>query len=155
MSFENAGIFFYHSQPSAAALAEHAATADATASVASESHEERIGIAWPDVKITISIDERWNRAVQIAGMKRWIGQFPEEERTPEHVQLFVRRLDDVEICYGSVTEPSFDREGKVLALLLRLIKGGGGFIVCAQGFYDDAGRKIIGLPEAPDLLGQI
>lgn len=151
MAKDNAGIFFFGPPPPAEQVAAAAHGADT--SIVRDGRYTRIEARWPDVTLQITIDPQWNREVQFAGMRRWIGQFDAETRSTPTVTALLAGLDHTTTCFGSSITPAFDRDGKVAATLLRLLQPSGGFFFVHQSFYDAEGKRIIGLPGDPDRLG--
>jgi hypothetical protein len=130
-----------------------AAAKGASTTARLEGHFTKITAKWSDVSLTISVDPSWNRDVQLAGVRGWISQFGSDYRNTPRVEAFLANLDRTTTCYGSVITPAYDKEGKVVATLLRLLKPGGGFLFSHQSFYDSNGRRIIGMPGDPRSLG--
>lgn len=151
MANDNAGIFFHGTPPTpaqVAALAEGAKVKTST-----EGAVTRIVVEWPDASLTINIDPDWNRDVQLSGIRGWVSRFPDDERSSEAVVSFLAELDRTTTAYGSIIAPGYDEEGKVAALLRELLGTSGGFFFSHQSFYSASGRRIIGLPGDPDVLG--
>lgn len=148
---DNAGIFFHGTPPTPAQIGALAEGAKVRTS--SEGAVTRIVVEWPDVSLTISTSPDWNRRGQLAGIRGWVSRFPDSERSSEAVVSFLAELDRTTTAYGSVIAPGYDEQGKVAALLKKLLDTSGGFFFSHQSFYSASGRRIIGLPGDPDVLG--
>ena len=110
-------------------------------------------LKWPDVELTISINPKWNRIVQLSGIRGWLDRFPKNERESISVQSFLADLDRTTICYGSTISPGYDTGGKVVRLFTKLIAPVGGFFFTHQSFYGSTGQRIAGLPGDPARMG--
>jgi hypothetical protein len=152
MAEDKAGIYFFGPPPSVERVA--AAAAGARVSTSQDGRFTRISIAWPDVTLVVAIDPRWNREVQLSGVRGWIGRFPPAERNTARVKAFLSDLDRTTASFGSVVTPAFDREGKVADMLLRLVQPDGGFFFAYQSLYDSRGSRVVGLPGDPGRLGR-
>jgi len=86
-------------------------------------------------------------------MRNWLGEFGSVHRSTPRAKALISNLDRITTCYGSVTTPAFDRQGRAVAALLRLLGPTGGFVFAHQSFYDSRGRRVIGLPGDPTRLG--
>jgi hypothetical protein len=151
MAEDNAGIFFYGTAPSPTQIS--ALAAGAKTSSVTKDNTTTVRVEWPDVNISINIDSGWNRNVQLSGIRGWIKGFPEKERTSKSVVSFLATLDNTTTCYGSTISPSYDRDGKVVALLKALFGSSGGFFFSHQSFYSASGQRIIGDPGDPTSIG--
>jgi hypothetical protein len=147
---DNAGIFFFGPPPTVEAIQKLAP--DATTQVENHEGATRLTLSWPDVSITINIDPNWPRDLQLSGIRSLIDGFPAREKRKAAVVELLRQLDHTTTCYGSVIEPAYDRDGKVIGLLRRLLAPTGGFLFTHQSFYDAQGRRITGLQEDPEWL---
>jgi hypothetical protein len=147
---DNAGIFFFGPPPTVEAIQK--LVPDATTQVEQQDGATRITVSWPEVSITIHIDPNWPRDLQLAGIRGLIDGFPAREKRKPAVVELLRQLDRTTTCYGSVIEPAYDRDGKVIGLLRKLLAPTGGFLFTHQSFYDAQGRRITGLQEDPEQL---
>ncbi len=150
MAKDNAGIFFYGTPPAVAHIAALAEGAKVT--TARARNKSRVTLKWPDVVVTVNIDPDWDREVQLAGMRGWIGSFPESGRTAQAVVSFLADLDKTTTSYGTVISPRYDGGGKAARFLMRLLEGSGGFLFTHQSFYTAKGMRIIGAGGDPDRL---
>lgn len=151
MANDNAGIFFYGKPPSPSEIA--ALASGARVSTHAGDNMTSVVVEWPSVAVTITINPDWNRNVQLSGIRGWLGQFPESERTSAEVVSFLAALDSTTTCYGSTISPAFDKEGRVAALLKSLLGKSGGFFFSHQSFYSAEGKRIAGLSGDPAALG--
>jgi hypothetical protein len=151
MANDNAGIFFYGTPPSPVEIV--ALANGAKVSTQSSDNMTTVVVEWPSVSVTVNINPNWNRSVQLSGIRGWLGQFPENERTSSAVVSFLGALDRTTTCYGSTISPAFDKEGKAAAFLRGLLGTSGGFFFSHQSFYSADGKRIAGLSGDPSILG--
>lgn len=151
MANDNAGIFFHGTPPAPAQIA--ALAEGAKVGTSSDGSVTSVVVEWPDVSLTINIDPDWNRSVQLSGIRGWVSRFPDDARSSKAVVSFLAELDRTTTAYGSIIAPGYDEEGKVAALLKKMLDDSGGFFFSHQSFYSASGRRIIGLPGDPDVLG--
>lgn len=147
---DNATIYFYGPPPSVDQIRKLAA--DAKTSVETQAGMTSVIIAWPDVTLTLSIDPKWERDVQLSGMRGWLADFPSRELKKPLAATFLSNLDRTTTSYGSVIEPAYDRQGKVAGFLKKLIAPTGGYFFSYQSFYTAEGKRIIGLDGDPEEL---
>jgi hypothetical protein len=147
---DNAALYFYGAPPSVDTIRQLAA--GASTQVDTETGATRVTISWPDVTLTLHIDPNWDRDVQLSGMRGWLMDFPARELKKPAVASFLANLDRTTATYGTVIEPAYDREGKVVALLKKLVAPSGGYFFSYQSFYSAQGRRIIGLEGDPEDL---
>ncbi len=151
MADDNAGIFFYGDPPSPAQIA--ALAAGAKVRTLSKGNMTSVIVEWPDVTVTVNMDPNWDRSRQLGGIRGWLSQFPEKERTSKPVVSFLAELDRTTTCYGSVISPGYEKEGKAATLLKKLLGASGGFFFSHQSFYSSSGSRIAGLPGDPAVIG--
>ncbi|HUQ10369.1 MAG TPA: hypothetical protein VM146_08625 [Steroidobacteraceae bacterium] len=149
-SQDSAGLFFYGPAPTVDDIARVAGGA----TVSSEQVEAvtRVTIAWPDVSVIIHVSSDWPRDEQLASIRGELAERPSRERNRPAVKQFLANLDRTTVCWGSLIDPGYDREGKVAAFLTRLIGISGGFLFTYQSFYSSDGRRITGLQQDPAIL---
>lgn len=151
MADDNAGIFFYGSPPTPETIVDLAK--GATVTMTSADTLTKVAVRWPDVSITITIDPNWNRSVQLSGIRGWLSQFPQNERTSPAVTTFLANLDRTTMSYGSVISPGYDASMKVANFLKALVERSGGFFFSHQSFYTARGTRVTGLGGDPSALG--
>lgn len=149
---DSVGLFFYGPAPSAEQIAAVAHPAHASTRV-DPGNRTRITIAWPDVTLTITIDPEWDKEYQLSGIRGWLGMFNASEEQREAAQKLSAELENTSTCYGSVTAPAFDQQGKAVELLKTLMVETGGCFFSRQTFYDPQGKRIIGRVGNPAILG--
>jgi hypothetical protein len=147
---DSAGVFFYGPAPTVDAIQRLAP--EATTSIERDEGTTRLTVSWPEVSIVINIDPNWPRDLQLAGIRGLLAGFSAREKKKPAVVDFLERLERTTTCYGVVIEPAYDREGKALGLMKRLLAPTGGFLFTYQSFYDADGRRITGLQDDPERL---
>lgn len=151
MADDNAGIFFYGPPPTLETIIDLAKGATVTKTPADTL--TKVAVRWPDVSVTITIDPNWNRSVQLSGIRGWLSQLPQNERTSPAVTTFLANLDRTTASYGSVISPGYDASGKVTNFLKALVARSGGFFFSHQSFYTAQGTRVTGLGGDPSTLG--
>lgn len=147
---DNAGLFFYGPPPSVETLTSLAK--DARVDVERDGAVTRVTVTWPDVSVLLHMDANWPRDEQLAGIRSLLATFPAAERNRPEVKQLLANLDRTTTCYGSVIDPGYDRDGKVVAFLKQLVAPTGGFLFTFQSFYAADGSRITGLEEDPEFL---
>jgi hypothetical protein len=148
---EAVAVFFYGAAPDVAQIT--ALAADAEVSEVNTDGKTRITITWPDVSTMITIDPAWDKATQMQGMRGWTERFPARIRALEEVKALVDSFDKVSACYGTVSKPALDADGKVVALLQAMLGTDGGFYYSRNSFYGTDRLRITGFDEDPAWLG--
>ena len=152
MAQDNAGIFFFGPPPTSQQVTS--AAPDAKVSTEKDGPMTRATLRWADVAIEINMnDPWWKRDEQLSGVRGYISRFPASERNKPAVKSLLANLDRVTLSYGSITTPAFDKEGKAVGVLLKLVAPTGGFFFSHQSFYDATGAWILGDPADPPKLG--
>jgi hypothetical protein len=147
---DNAGLFFYGPAPSTDAIRK--AAGDAQVTVDQVESVQRVVVSWPEVSVIIHIDHDWPREEQLSGIRGLLDGFSTRERNKPAVRQFLADLDRTTVCWGSIIEPGYDREGRVVAFFTRLIGTTGGFLFTYQSFYSSEGKRITGLEDDPEIL---
>lgn len=148
---EAVAVFFYGPAPTLGEIS--ALAADAEVSTESEGHKTRINIAWPDVSTTITIDQSWDKTLQMQGLRGWTDRFPAKVKALEEVKALLDSFDHVTACYGTVSKPGLDADNKVMNLLRALHGTEGGFFFSRNSFYGTDSLRITGFDEDPVWLG--
>lgn len=149
---EAVAVFFYGAPPAPGSLAALAANAEVT--TVQEEGKTRISVVWPDVTTTITIDPAWDKAVQMQGMRGWTDRFPAKVKALDDVKALIESFDTVTACYGTVSKPGLDADGKVINLFRAMLGDGGGFFFSRNSFYGTDGLRITGFDEDPVWLGK-
>ena len=149
----DAGTCFYGPPPTAAQITKLAAATDGDVSTATQSKVTYINVKWPDVSLSITVDPTVDRQELIYGARTWVSGLPAKDRSSKLVAPFLADLDRLSLCYGSVVTPDFDKEGKVVALLKKIVTPTGGYFFTHQTFYTIEGVRIVGVEGAPSKLG--
>jgi hypothetical protein len=146
---DSAGLYFYGTPPTVQDIT--AAAGGATVTTTQVYAVTRVSIAWPDVTVIIHIDPEWWRDEQLASIRQMVTELPAREQHKPTVKQFLAQLDQTSVCWGSLIEPGYDREGKVAAFFKRLVAAGG-FVFTYQSFYSPDGRRITGPQDDPESL---
>lgn len=146
---DSAGLYFYGTPPTVEGITEAAAGATVTTSQVGE--VTRVSIAWPDVTVIIHIDPDWWRDEQLSSIRQMASELPAREQHKPVVRKFLADLDRTTVCWGTLIEPGYDRDGKVAAFFKRLVAGGG-YVFTYQSFYSSDGKRIAGTQDDPQTL---
>ena len=149
-SQDSAGLFFHGTAPTVDDIAKAANGA----TVNSELVEgvTRVTVAWPDVTVIIHIAADWPRDEQLSSIRSELAGLPAREKNKPAVREFLAHLDKTTMCWGSLIEPGYDREGKVAGFFTSLVGISGGFLFTYQSFYSSDGRRITGRVGDPPIL---
>jgi hypothetical protein len=145
---ENAGVYSTKEVPAMKPLLASLAPG-ATITEGKEGDLASFTCAWKDVTVKLTVDTHWNKAVEVPGIKGWIGRFPPQKKDTPAVAALARQLASTTYCIGCAITPGYDSDGKVTALLLGLAKALDGFVFTHESFYDVDGTKIVGFPDDP------
>jgi hypothetical protein len=147
---DNAALYFYGPPPTVDDITRVAGDATVTSSLVES--VTRVTIAWSDVTVIIHIDGDWRRDEQLASIRQMVTELPSREQHKPAVRKFLADLDRTTVCWGSLIDPGYDREGRVATFFKKLVGASGGFLFTYQSFYSAGGKRIVGLQDDPETL---
>jgi len=146
---ETAGIYATSQIPPLKELLVALAPAAAVSVEHDDNNSVHFICAWPEVSVRLTVISNWNGEVERSGIKSWVISSAAVQTNMLAAKPLLGKIDSITGCVGCVITPRFDLEGKAAALVLALAAKLDGYVFTHQAFYDPAGAKLVGVPEAP------
>jgi hypothetical protein len=147
---DSAALYFYGPAPTMADITQ--AAGDASVSTQNVESWTRVTVSWPELTLILHLDSEWRRDEQLSSIRQMLTELPAREQHKPAVRNFLADLDRTKACWGSLIDPGYDREGRVIAFYKRLVATTGGFLFTYQSFYSADGKRIAGVEGDPDTL---
>ena len=98
-------------------------------------------VKWEDVEVVVNPTYRGDFKEHLAGMRGFVEHMSESD--PEGGKKVLGRIATFKQAVGTQISPTFDKDGKAMAFVLKLAKKLNATIFTAASFYDAEGNPIL------------